>query len=472
MIASVRPAFILTRREVRDQLRDWRIVLPIIGLTLVFPLIMNFTARLAIDFVESYGSEVIGERLIPFLLMIVGFFPLSISLVIALESFVGEKERRSIEPLLSTPLTNSQIYLGKLLAVLIAPLLASFLGIGVYLGSVYWRIGWTAEPGLIVQILLLTALQGLVMVSGAVVISSQATSVRAANLLASLIIIPVALLVQGESLLMFWGRYDVLWWIIVGLSFLSILLIRSGVARFNREELLGREFDQINLAWGWRSFLSGFTKGGRSIRQWYRNDVFPTVWEMRLSLLLVAGFFLGSLVYGGSQAKVYSLPQELIQLADFQDGSLEGIDAASIFSSAGALNIWFHNLRAMSLAFLLGLFSFGVLGVVVLMIPPVLVGYFMETAAAAGLPEWKFFGAFILPHGIFEIPAIMLAGAVILKLGADLATPADEKSFGEVIIRSIANWAKVAIGLILPLLLAAALMEAFVTPLVVNWYLR
>ena len=54
--------------------------------------------------------------------MIVGFFPITVSLVIALESFVGEKERRSIEPLLSSPLEDWQLYLGKLLASLVLPM--------------------------------------------------------------------------------------------------------------------------------------------------------------------------------------------------------------------------------------------------------------------------------------------------------------------------------------------------------------
>ena len=99
MLPDLKPALIVTRREVRDQFRDWRILLPIIALTLFFPALMNITAREAVGFVEEYGAPVIGDRLVPFLLMVVGFFPISVSLVIALESFVGEKERRSIEPL-------------------------------------------------------------------------------------------------------------------------------------------------------------------------------------------------------------------------------------------------------------------------------------------------------------------------------------------------------------------------------------
>ena len=86
---------------------------------------------------ERYGAPLVGERLIPFLLMIVGFFPISVSLVIALESFVGEKERHSIEPLLGSPLSDWQLYLGKLLAALMPPLLMAYLGIIVYLIGVY-----------------------------------------------------------------------------------------------------------------------------------------------------------------------------------------------------------------------------------------------------------------------------------------------------------------------------------------------
>jgi ABC-type transport system involved in multi-copper enzyme maturation permease subunit len=103
MIEAFRLALVITRREVRDQFRDWRIFFPVIALTLFFPFLMNFTAGQLIGFVEQYGANIIVDRLIPFFLLIVGFFPISVSLVIALESFVGEKERGSIEPLLNSP---------------------------------------------------------------------------------------------------------------------------------------------------------------------------------------------------------------------------------------------------------------------------------------------------------------------------------------------------------------------------------
>ena len=197
-------ALIITRREVRDSFRDWRIITPILILTFLFPFLAQFVAGRFAAFVEGYGAEVIGTRTVPFLLMIVGFFPISISLVIALETFVGEKERRSLEPLLSTPLTNSELYIGKTLAAMFPPLVSSYGGMTVYLLSlVFGELAWRPPWVLVAQIILLTTVQALVMVTGAVVVSSQTTSTRAANLLASFIIIPVAILIQGESAIMF-----------------------------------------------------------------------------------------------------------------------------------------------------------------------------------------------------------------------------------------------------------------------------
>ena len=66
-------------------------------------------------------------------------------------------------------------------------------------------------------------------------------------MLASFIIIPMAILVQGESLIMFWAAYGALWWVIIGLAVVTAILIRIGVQLFNREELLGRDLDEINL---------------------------------------------------------------------------------------------------------------------------------------------------------------------------------------------------------------------------------
>src|SRR5512140_1553500 len=126
-------------RELRDQLRDWRIIFPMVLLTLLLPFLADLGALAALNFTTKYGAPLIAERLVPFLLMVVGYFPITISLVIALESFVGEKERGTIEPLLSSPLKDWQIFMGKLIAAVGAPLATAFLGILVDLVGLYFQ---------------------------------------------------------------------------------------------------------------------------------------------------------------------------------------------------------------------------------------------------------------------------------------------------------------------------------------------
>jgi uncharacterized membrane protein SpoIIM required for sporulation len=133
--------------------------------------------------------------------------------------------------------------------------------------------------------------------------------------------------------------------------------------------------------------------------------------------------------------------------------------------------IWFHNLRASLLAFLLGIFSFGVFGVLILMLPFVLIGYFMVNLTGAGVDPLTFLSGFILPHGVLEIPAILLVVAGIVYMGGIMLTPTRDKSIGDVWLLSLADWAKVMVGLGIPLFLFAAVLEVFLTPRVVVWLL-
>lgn len=468
MLHDLRMAMVITRREVRDEFRDWRIIFPVAFLTIFFPALMNFTARQAVATVEKYGAPVIGDRLIPFLLMIVGFFPISVSLVIALESFVGEKERRSIEPLLSSPLTDRQIYIGKLVAAMVPPLLASYLGIIVYLISTYIQIGWSPDPALLIQIVLLTTVQATVMVSGAVVVSSQTTSVRAANLLSSFIVIPVAMLIQGESMVMFWAIYSALWWAIVGMVIIALLLIRTGLAYFNREELLGRELDVLNLRWGWRVFKNAFVGQAHSFGQWYRQEVLQAVRSLSLPMVFML-LALGLGIWAGAdQAKTFAIPANVLHPDQLGKGFVQNLEFLRFFSAESVGKIWFQNLRAVGLATILGIFSFGVLGVLVMMISPIFISYITANVAAAGVSPLTFLVALVLPHGILEFPAIVIAGAAILNLGATLAAPAQNKTLGDAWLCALAKWAKVMIGVVIPLFLAAAIVEVFVTPHIAN----
>jgi uncharacterized membrane protein SpoIIM required for sporulation len=463
LLDAIRPSLLVARREIRDQFRDWRIIFPVLALTLIFPFIMNWTASQILDFVAKYGAGLVGERMVPFLLMIVGFFPISVSLIVALDSFVGEKERGSIEPLLNSPLKDWQLYLGKLISSTVPPLLSSYLGMTVYLiGLAINGIPWP-EPVMLIQIIFLTSVQAFMMVSGAVVVSSQATSVRAANLLSSFIIIPSAFLIQWESVVMFWGNFATLWWVVFGIFVLTVLLMRVGLAHFQREELLGREIDVLRLKWGWRYFRREFTGGARSLREWYVRVLPRSVYHLGTASLLVTGVVLAGVWIGWSLVDRFpvTLPQAGVNAnANMQEilRYLPLLDVGSV------LMVFWQNLRVMILAMVLGLFTFGVVGVFPLLATMAVAGYLLGLLSSNGIPVLPLFTGMILPHGIIEVPAAILATASVLRTGAILAAPLPGKTIGEVWLAALADWARIMLGVIVPLLLVAACIEVWVTP--------
>jgi len=476
ILCNLRNALIVTRRELRDNLTDWRVVTPILVLTLGFPWLMDITAKIALDFTARYGQPIVAERLIPFLLMVVGFFPISFSLVIALETFVGEKERGSLEPLLATPLSDRELYLGKLMASLLLPLAASYLGICFYLIGLYWTLGYTPPPLLLAQVLILTATEALVMVSGAVVVSSQATSMRAANLLASFIIIPMALLIQGESVAMFWGRYGALWFVALGLVVADVLLIRMGLHLFNREELLARQMDRLDWKGAWRNFrrfLLGHSSPHSGLPiplRWYRHDIPTLLPRQRIPLLMATLAALGGLLLGWAYAARYPLPEGGIELKPIPQQAFQDLSRYNLLPPFTVRGIFLHNVRALLIGALLSLFSFGVFGLLLMMVPLVIIGFFAGEAYFLGYNPWLFLAAFVLPHGWAELPAALISTAFAVRMGASLISPPSGRSLGNALIQALAEFVKVFLMVVVPLLLLAAFLEVHITPQVVAWF--
>lgn len=471
-------ALIITRREIKDTLRDWRIVFPILILTLIFPWLMNFTANVATNFVRQYNAPLIGTRLVPFFMLIVGFFPISFSLVIALETFVGEKERNSLEPLLSMPISDGELYLGKMLAALIPPLVASALGISVYVVGLYATMNFIPEITLLLQMWLLTAAEALAMVSGAVIISSKTTSVKAANLLASFVILPMALLVQAEAILFFWGGGMALWVVLAGLLVVDAILIRTGVKIFNREEILGREIDDLNLRAVWRRYQTRFMTGPSGVRGGYRPFSLGRVYTRDLpylvkqtypALILVCVVLVAATVVGWMYASVYRLPAGSVDLSELSLETFTEAPPVPMMPSLRADSIFVHNARTLILSAIVAPFSFGALSVVLLVLPMTLVGWLVGQAAQSGFDPVAFSAAFLLPHGILELPAVILSTAFALRMGVSLMSPTDSAGADQGFVASVADFCKVFLFVVIPLLILAALVEANITPRIAVW---
>ena len=470
------PVWVIVSREINDHVKDWRIMTPLIILTIGFPFLMNDFAAASVNFVNKYGAHLIVDKLVPFSILIIGFFPVTVSLVIALESFVGEKERGTIEPLLTTPCADWQLYLGKLLVGIFIPLAASYTAILFYIFLVRSQHLLMPSTEQMFQLLLLTLAHAVLMTSGAIVISSQSTTVRAANLLASFIVLPVAFLLQGESALFFWGNGDMLWLGIVAVLILAVLLVRMGLAHFRREYLLGREIDTLDLKWLKQVFWDAFRGKATSLKEWYLKEVPGAISQIRTSLLLT----LLLLIVGGwgsfviSQKVIPSLVQSYSQdeLNELLHSLRDAMRITTGDSFASFKMLFTHNLVSLIFGMGIGVLTFGIAGVLIFLLNLSFAGGVLAAYQFFGYPWWLVFLYGILPHGIFEIPAIFLSASAILYFGARMVTPTPGETLGETFIRAFAVWAKIFVGLVFPLLLIAAFVEAYITPLIFLPFVR
>jgi len=472
---ALRPAWIIARREILDTIRDWRQVVPTLLLTLGFPLLMDFSAKQALEFVAQYGGEVMGERFIPFLLLMVGFFPVSASLYTALGVFAGEKERKSLEPLLVTPLADWQLYLGKFAGTIIPPLLAAYLGMGIYTVGLVLLADWRIPTSLFILVLALATAQAAVMVAVAVVISCQTTSVRAAGLLASFIIIPIGALILAESFVIISATPEWLWGFVIAVTLMAAIFIRMGVHLFDREELLIRDIDQLDLKKGWRIFWGRLWAQAPGRLGWYRFT-FRRVAQWRLPLVLMLGVWVSALSLGYSQAGQYAFPPDMqanlpeVMAANIRLLHLGGA-ADPLMAGGISFLILYQNLRVLLIEAALGVFSFGVVAIMVFMLPWGLIGYLAGQFSLAGASPLAL-APFVLPHGMVELPALLLASTAIFHWGAVTIAPPPGRGLAEVWLEAAADFGRVLIGLTLPLLIAASLLETFLTPAVVTWVFR
>lgn len=178
-------------------------------------------------------------------LTLLALTPISASMSVAAYSVVGEKQARTLEPLLATPLTTTELILAKVLGSLIPGLVLTAACVLLYVAGVaVW-----AEPGVYTLLLEPRALAmvGLVMplasmaaLELAVCVSARATDARSAQQVGALVVLPLSALLVAQLM----GAIELTTARIVGLAaglaVVDVLLLVVGVRLFERETILTR----------------------------------------------------------------------------------------------------------------------------------------------------------------------------------------------------------------------------------------
>lgn len=172
--------------------------------------------------------------------------PLMVSTVIAADSFAGERDRGTLEALLHTPTTDSELFVAKFLASWLPAMAVSLGGFLVYCfiaNAVAWpQLGYLFFPSitwLVLAIFVTPAIAALGL-GLMVIVSSRVHSLQAAHQFGSLVVLPVVLLLIGQvsGAILFDLRLVAFLGIVVWLA--SALVLHVAVGTFRRERLAVR----------------------------------------------------------------------------------------------------------------------------------------------------------------------------------------------------------------------------------------
>jgi ABC-2 type transport system permease protein len=215
--------------------------------------VIPFLIAVLLPAVISYAGQKNGNRtspaelvvLLPAFLFFYVILAAYLATPIASYTIVGEKVEKSLEPLLATPTTDSEILLGKGMAAFLPPLAPLLGGSALFmllmdlatrdkLGYYYFPDSNTA-----VVLLLLVPLALLMSVLVNIIISSRVTDVRTGQQMGVLAVLPFAgLYLSGELNLIDLGDTSNLLIIAGALVVVDVLLFFVSRATFRREEIL------------------------------------------------------------------------------------------------------------------------------------------------------------------------------------------------------------------------------------------
>jgi ABC-type Na+ efflux pump permease subunit len=266
-------AWLVFKKDWLEIKRNWQVLLPIIILPIIFsvafPVVLTFISNSpapdtgAGDFetliaslplaIQSELAHMTINQVIIYVMVLYFFapffliIPIMASSVLGSDSFAGERERKTIEALLATPISDSELLLGKILVSFIPAMIVTVVSFAVYAAMVD-----VITFGLFNGMLLLPNATFLIMIFGVaptlalcsigltVIISAKVKGFKEAQQISVVLLLPVLGLVFAQiSGLLVLGP-AVLALLIAILAIVDIGIFYVGIRIFQREEILSK----------------------------------------------------------------------------------------------------------------------------------------------------------------------------------------------------------------------------------------
>lgn len=216
---------------------------------ILFPLLISIGLPLVIRFASARSGGIPTAALLPLLNTFAFFFVIGAAILpvaIASYSLIGEKVENSLEPLLATPVTDSEILLGKSLAAFLPSLIATYAGCTIFMALIdrltYSQLGYLYFPNWNMASIMfaLAPLACILSVEANVIISARVNDVRTAQQIGGIMFLPFGVIyVAGEIGLISLETNNLLL-ISAALLVADAILFFVSRSTFRREEILTR----------------------------------------------------------------------------------------------------------------------------------------------------------------------------------------------------------------------------------------
>jgi ABC-type Na+ efflux pump permease subunit len=268
----IEKAMLVFKKDWREIHRNWQVILPIVVVPLMISVILPIILTVIPSLAATQGGSLNGfgtlienlprhvqeqladmtEQQVMIYVMAIYFFapffliiPLMASSVIASDSFAGEKERKTIEALLATPLSDGELFLGKMLVSFIPSMAVTIVSFASYT-TVFDVMAYNIFNGKLLLptidwILLIFGLAptiALASIGLTVMISAKVRGFKEAQQISVVLLIPVLALVVGQATgAIIFGPVVIL--ALIGLfGIVDLAVFRAGVKLFKRDEIL------------------------------------------------------------------------------------------------------------------------------------------------------------------------------------------------------------------------------------------
>ncbi|GCF10835.1 ABC transporter permease subunit [Dictyobacter arantiisoli] len=171
--------------------------------------------------------------------------PMIVPSIIAAYSIIGEKNNRTLEPVLATPVRRWQLLTGKILSALLPAIIVTWISGGLFIAELAIVadanvVSHVATAGWLTLFIAGTPLLGLIAVAIMTVISSRVNDTRTAQQLSIWAVVPIIGLILGELSGQFELTVQVAVIVIIILIPIALLLTWSATQLFQRETILTR----------------------------------------------------------------------------------------------------------------------------------------------------------------------------------------------------------------------------------------